>query len=79
MRIKKIIHCLVLDERIRHNIKKERRKIFFYYIRHFIKNKKEFKMSYIKIYKQAKGIAKTISKQEHEVRATHDACIGIRY
>ena len=36
-------------------------------------------MSYIKIYKQAKGIAKTISKQEPEVRATHDACMGIRY
>ena len=41
--------------------------------------KKRIKMSYIKIYKQAKGIAKITSKQETEVRATHDACMGIRY
>lgn len=77
--MKERIHCFILDNRIKHNIRKVCRKQFFYYVKHFVKNKKEFKMSLFDIIKQSRGIAKEISERELRARATHDACIGIRY
>lgn len=73
------IHCFILDNRIRHNIRKSYRKEFFHYVKHFINHKKEFDMSYIDIIKQSRGIAKEHCEMFLKGRAIHAACIGIRY
>lgn len=77
--MKERIHCFILDNRIKHNIRKLYRKEMFFYIKHFLKHKKEFNMSYFDIIKQSRGIAKGHCELWLKFPAIHDACLGIRY
>ena len=73
------IYCLIFDNRVKHNTRKLYEKEMIFYIKHFLKHKKEFNMSYFDIIKQARGIAKGHRELWLKVRATYDACKGIRY
>jgi hypothetical protein len=73
------IHFLIFDNRVKHNTRKLYEKEMLFYIKHFLKYKKEFNMSYFDIIKQSRGIAKEHCKLWLEDRAVHDACKGIRY
>lgn len=77
--MKRKMHFIILDNRIKHNKQKNYKRELFFYIKHFLKNKKEFKMSYYDIIKQARGIAKRNCEMCFEVQAISDACRGIRY
>lgn len=76
--MKKRMHFFFLDRRIKHNIRKVKKELFFDNLSHFMKNRKQFKMTYWIVLKRAIESRQMI-KLGLENKCIVDAARGIRY
>ena len=75
-KIKEILHCLRLDNRIRHNIRYAQREWFFSYFKHF---RRDLNMPLLNSIKQAREISKNILELGYMPDLVHDSVMRIRY